>query len=54
VEWLEEEDNKWRCQKCIKLIAMHLTECHWCGTKIKKITAIRKKKPFPDIILRKV
>lgn len=33
-EWLEEEDKKWRCQKCGKPVAMHLTECHWCGAKI--------------------
>lgn len=35
-EWLEAEDKKWRCQKCRKPIAMHLTECHWCGAKINK------------------
>jgi len=32
-EWLEEEDGKWRCHKGGKPIAMHLTECHWCGAK---------------------
>ena len=31
-EWLEEDDEKWRCQSCGKPITMHLTECHWCGT----------------------
>jgi superfamily II DNA helicase RecQ len=35
-EWLEEEDKKWRCQKCGKPIAMHLTECHWCGAKLRE------------------
>jgi len=35
-EWLQEEEQKWRCQKCGKPISMHLTECHWCGTKINK------------------
>lgn len=32
-EWLEEEDEKWRCQKCGNPISMHLGECHWCGAK---------------------
>jgi len=32
-EWLEEEDKKWRCEKCGKPISMHLTECRWCGAK---------------------
>jgi hypothetical protein len=32
-EWLEEEDKKWRCQKCGRPISMQLTECHWCGAK---------------------
>ncbi len=37
-EWLKEKDRKWRCKKCNKPIAMHLTECHWCGaTKKRKI-----------------
>lgn len=35
-EWLEEEDKKWRCRKCGKPITMHLTECHWCGTELRK------------------
>jgi len=35
-EWLEEEDKKWRCQKCGNPIPMHLIECHWCGAKIHK------------------
>jgi len=35
-EWLREEEEKWRCQKCGKPIAMHLTECHWCGAKLRK------------------
>jgi len=35
-EWLKEEDRKWRCQQCGKPVSMHLTECHWCGTKIYK------------------
>jgi len=34
--WLEEENRKWRCQKCSKPIAMHLSECHWCGAKLRK------------------
>jgi len=34
-EWLEGEDKKWRCQKCGKPISRHLTECHWCGTKLE-------------------
>jgi hypothetical protein len=33
-EWLEEENEKWRCHKCGKPIAMQLTECHWCGAKL--------------------
>lgn len=33
-EWLEEENEKWRCHKCGKPIAMNLTECHWCGAKL--------------------
>ena len=33
-KWLEQEDEKWRCQKCGKPVAMQLTECHWCGTKL--------------------
>ena len=35
-EWLEEEDKKWRCPKCGKPIAMRLTECHWCGAKLRE------------------
>lgn len=30
-EWLREEDEKWRCKKCGKPIAMDLKECHWCN-----------------------
>ena len=36
VEWLEAEDKKWRCKKCNKPIARDLTECHWCGAKLRK------------------
>jgi len=35
-EWLEEEERKWRCQKCGKPISMHLTQCHWCDVNINK------------------
>ncbi|MCL6578791.1 MAG: DUF3795 domain-containing protein [Candidatus Bathyarchaeota archaeon] len=35
-EWLEEENRKWKCRKCGKPIAMHLSECHWCGAKLRK------------------
>ena len=34
-EWLEEEERKWRCQKCGKPVSMDLTECHWCGAKLR-------------------
>jgi len=36
MEWLEEEDKKWRCRNCGKPIAMHLIECHWCRAKTAK------------------
>lgn len=35
-EWLEEEDKKWGCRNCGKPVTMHLSECHWCGAKIRK------------------
>jgi len=35
-EWLEEEAEKWKCQKCRKSISRHLTDCHWCGTKLRE------------------
>ena len=41
-EWLQEEDKKWRCQKCGKPISMHLAECHWCGTKLRKKQHIKR------------
>lgn len=34
-EWLQEEDRKWRCQRCGNPVSMHLTECHWCGEKLE-------------------
>ena len=34
-EWLEEEDKKWRCQKCGKPVTWDLTKCHWCGVKLE-------------------
>jgi len=34
-EWLSEENKKWRCHEFGKPVSMQLTECHWCGTKIK-------------------
>jgi len=32
-EWLEEEDQKWRCPKCGKPISAYYGGCHWCGEK---------------------
>jgi len=34
-EWLEEENNKWRCRKCGKPTAMYVKDCHWCGAKLR-------------------
>jgi rubrerythrin len=34
-EWLEEEDEKWRCRKCGNPVSAYLDECHWCGAKLR-------------------
>lgn len=32
-EWLEKEEQKWRCKACRKPISAYLDTCHWCGAK---------------------
>lgn len=38
LNWLEDQEEKWRCNACGKPISCHMEECHRCGAILVGIT----------------
>jgi len=38
VEWLLEQDKRWRCPKCSNpiIVSSDFKDCHWCGNKLRE------------------